>query len=83
MQSSYGFIHYYDRRCAALAILSLNGRHLLVDESLNYSLPQKCFMYSAVFLIWKFAGLDSLSKSTGHMPVVRGKTHQVCSSFHV
>ncbi|KAJ0895749.1 putative RNA recognition motif domain, nucleotide-binding alpha-beta plait domain superfamily [Helianthus annuus] len=26
--SSYGFIHYFDRRSAALAILSLNGRHL-------------------------------------------------------
>ncbi|KAE8686705.1 nucleolysin TIA-1 isoform p40-like isoform X2 [Hibiscus syriacus] len=26
-QSSYGFIHYFDRRSAALAILSLNGRH--------------------------------------------------------
>lgn len=26
-----------------------------------------------------FAGLDSLSKSIGHMPVVRGKTHQVGS----
>lgn len=28
MQSSYGFVHYFDRRSAALAILSLNGRHL-------------------------------------------------------
>ncbi|XP_028763245.1 oligouridylate-binding protein 1B isoform X2 [Neltuma alba] len=28
MQSSYGFIHYFDRRSAALAILTLNGRHL-------------------------------------------------------
>lgn len=28
LQSSYGFIHYFDRRSAALAILSLNGRHL-------------------------------------------------------
>ncbi|PPR91148.1 hypothetical protein GOBAR_AA29545 [Gossypium barbadense] len=28
MQSSYGFIHYFDRRSAALSILSLNGRHL-------------------------------------------------------
>jgi hypothetical protein len=28
LQSSYGFIHYFDRRAAALAILSLNGRHL-------------------------------------------------------
>ncbi|KAK3022150.1 hypothetical protein RJ639_045289 [Escallonia herrerae] len=27
-KSSYGFVHYFDRRCAALAILSLNGRHL-------------------------------------------------------
>ncbi|KAL8537835.1 hypothetical protein ACS0TY_012826 [Phlomoides rotata] len=27
-KSSYGFIHYFDRRCAALAILNLNGRHL-------------------------------------------------------
>ncbi|CAK7356486.1 unnamed protein product [Dovyalis caffra] len=27
-KSSYGFIHYFDRRGAALAILSLNGRHL-------------------------------------------------------
>ncbi|XP_031262074.1 oligouridylate-binding protein 1B isoform X1 [Pistacia vera] len=27
-QSSYGFIHYFDRRSAAMAILSLNGRHL-------------------------------------------------------
>ncbi|KAK4773494.1 hypothetical protein SAY87_028513 [Trapa incisa] len=27
-KSSYGFIHYFDRRCAAMAILSLNGRHL-------------------------------------------------------
>ncbi|XP_039019708.1 oligouridylate-binding protein 1B-like [Hibiscus syriacus] len=26
-KSSYGFIHYFDRRSAALAILSLNGRH--------------------------------------------------------
>ncbi|KAF5732102.1 nucleolysin TIAR [Tripterygium wilfordii] len=26
--SSYGFIHYFDRRSAAIAILSLNGRHL-------------------------------------------------------
>ncbi|XP_021902880.1 oligouridylate-binding protein 1B isoform X2 [Carica papaya] len=28
VKSSYGFIHYFDRRSAALAILSLNGRHL-------------------------------------------------------
>lgn len=28
MQSSYGFIHYYDRRFASMAILTLNGRHL-------------------------------------------------------
>lgn len=27
-KSSYGFIHYYDRRSAALAIVTLNGRHL-------------------------------------------------------
>ncbi|KAE8675323.1 Oligouridylate-binding protein 1A [Hibiscus syriacus] len=27
-QSSYGFVHYFDRRSATLAILSLNGRHL-------------------------------------------------------
>ncbi|XP_031399915.1 oligouridylate-binding protein 1B-like isoform X1 [Punica granatum] len=27
-KSSYGFIHYFDRRSASLAILSLNGRHL-------------------------------------------------------
>ncbi|XP_052626437.1 oligouridylate-binding protein 1B-like [Lactuca sativa] len=27
-KSSYGFIHYFDRRFAALAIVSLNGRHL-------------------------------------------------------
>ncbi|XP_052183587.1 oligouridylate-binding protein 1B [Diospyros lotus] len=27
-KSSYGFIHYFDRRFATLAILSLNGRHL-------------------------------------------------------
>ncbi|KAK4269054.1 hypothetical protein QN277_022259 [Acacia crassicarpa] len=27
-KSSYGFIHYFDRRSAALSILSLNGRHL-------------------------------------------------------
>lgn len=30
LQSSYGFIHYFDRRSASLAILSLNGRHLWV-----------------------------------------------------
>ncbi|CAA0833887.1 Oligouridylate-binding protein 1C [Striga hermonthica] len=28
MQSSYGFVDYFDRRSAALAIVSLNGRHL-------------------------------------------------------
>ncbi|KAL5995148.1 Oligouridylate-binding protein 1B [Asimina triloba] len=27
-KSSYGFVDYYDRRSAALAILTLNGRHL-------------------------------------------------------
>ncbi|XP_010542384.1 PREDICTED: oligouridylate-binding protein 1C-like [Tarenaya hassleriana] len=27
-KSSYGFVHYFDRRSAALAIMSLNGRHL-------------------------------------------------------
>ncbi|KAE8699408.1 Oligouridylate-binding protein 1A [Hibiscus syriacus] len=27
-KSSYGFIHYFDRRSAALSIFSLNGRHL-------------------------------------------------------
>jgi nucleolysin TIA-1/TIAR len=27
-KSSYGFIHYFDRRSAAVAFLSLNGRHL-------------------------------------------------------
>ncbi|KAL6144441.1 hypothetical protein ACLB2K_055134 [Fragaria x ananassa] len=27
-KSSYGFVHYFDRRCAALAIVSLNGRQL-------------------------------------------------------
>ncbi|XP_042033906.1 oligouridylate-binding protein 1B-like [Salvia splendens] len=27
-KSSYGFIHYFDRRCASLAIMTLNGRHL-------------------------------------------------------
>ncbi|KAL0743685.1 hypothetical protein Bca4012_085198 [Brassica carinata] len=29
-KSSYGFVHYFDRRSAALAILSLNGRHLQI-----------------------------------------------------
>jgi nucleolysin TIA-1/TIAR len=28
LQSSFGFIDYHDRRYAALAILSLNGRQL-------------------------------------------------------
>ncbi|XP_041003394.1 oligouridylate-binding protein 1-like [Juglans microcarpa x Juglans regia] len=28
-KSSYGFVDYYDRRSAALAIVTLNGRHLL------------------------------------------------------
>lgn len=28
MQSSYGFVDYFDRRSAALAIVTLNGRHL-------------------------------------------------------
>ncbi|XAR51096.1 hypothetical protein NMG60_11005632, partial [Bertholletia excelsa] len=28
VQSSYGFVDYFDRRSAALAIVSLNGRHL-------------------------------------------------------
>uniref|UniRef100_A0A7N0RIM1 RRM domain-containing protein n=1 Tax=Kalanchoe fedtschenkoi TaxID=63787 RepID=A0A7N0RIM1_KALFE len=27
-KSSYGFVHYFDRRAAALAIYTLNGRHL-------------------------------------------------------
>ncbi|GAB4850021.1 Oligouridylate-binding protein 1B [Ancistrocladus abbreviatus] len=27
-KSSYGFIHYFDRRSASMAIMSLNGRHL-------------------------------------------------------
>ncbi|KFK35662.1 hypothetical protein AALP_AA4G020900 [Arabis alpina] len=27
-KSSYGFVHYFDRRSAGLAIMSLNGRHL-------------------------------------------------------
>ncbi|XP_075505271.1 oligouridylate-binding protein 1C-like [Primulina tabacum] len=27
-KSSYGFIHYFDRRSAAIAIMNLNGRHL-------------------------------------------------------
>ncbi|KAK4773981.1 hypothetical protein SAY87_029000 [Trapa incisa] len=27
-KSSYGFVHYFDRRSASLAIFSLNGRHL-------------------------------------------------------
>ncbi|CAL1399604.1 unnamed protein product [Linum trigynum] len=27
-KSSYGFVHYFDRRSAAIAIVSLNGRHL-------------------------------------------------------
>ncbi|KAL8138639.1 hypothetical protein V2J09_004640 [Rumex salicifolius] len=27
-KSSYGFIHYFDRRSASLAIMQLNGRHL-------------------------------------------------------
>ncbi|PPS01445.1 hypothetical protein GOBAR_AA19203 [Gossypium barbadense] len=27
-KSSYGFVHYFDRRSAALAIVTLNGRHL-------------------------------------------------------
>lgn len=27
-KSSYGFVDYFDRRCAALAIVTLNGRHL-------------------------------------------------------
>ncbi|MBA0702782.1 hypothetical protein Goari_027438, partial [Gossypium aridum] len=26
-QSSYGFVHYFDRGSAALAIVTLNGRH--------------------------------------------------------
>ena len=28
MQSSYGFVDYFDRRSAALSIVTLNGRHL-------------------------------------------------------
>ncbi|XP_074302095.1 oligouridylate-binding protein 1B-like [Silene latifolia] len=27
-KSSYGFVHYYDRRYASMAIMTLNGRHL-------------------------------------------------------
>ncbi|KAL2457354.1 Oligouridylate-binding protein 1B [Forsythia ovata] len=27
-KSSYGFVHYFDRRSASLAIMTLNGRHL-------------------------------------------------------
>ncbi|XP_024979911.1 oligouridylate-binding protein 1-like [Cynara cardunculus var. scolymus] len=27
-KSSYGFVDYFDRRCAALAIVTLNGRHV-------------------------------------------------------
>ncbi|KAK9756011.1 hypothetical protein RND81_01G066900 [Saponaria officinalis] len=27
-KSSYGFVHYYDRRFASMAIVTLNGRHL-------------------------------------------------------
>ncbi|KAH9626205.1 hypothetical protein KSS87_000084 [Heliosperma pusillum] len=27
-KSSYGFVHYYDRRYASMSILTLNGRHL-------------------------------------------------------
>lgn len=37
-----------------------------------------CFVLQHV--IW-FPGLGSLSKWIGHMPVVRGKIHQVCSRF--
>lgn len=28
MQSSYGFVDYFDRRSAAISIVTLNGRHL-------------------------------------------------------
>lgn len=28
VQSSYGFVDYFDRRSAALAIVNLNGRHM-------------------------------------------------------
>ena len=28
VQSSFGFVHYFDRRSASLAIFTLNGRHL-------------------------------------------------------
>ncbi|CAH8255605.1 unnamed protein product [Arabidopsis lyrata] len=27
-KSSYGFVHYFDRRCASMAIMTLNGRHI-------------------------------------------------------
>ncbi|KAE8655476.1 Oligouridylate-binding protein 1A [Hibiscus syriacus] len=43
-QSSYGFIHYFDRRSAALAILSLNGRHLfgqLINVNWAYATGQE------------------------------------------
>jgi hypothetical protein len=28
LQSSFGFVDYYDRRSAALAIMTLHGRHM-------------------------------------------------------
>lgn len=83
LQSSYGFIHYYDRRSAALAILSLNGRHLWVKEYIFITPSPSLIPFFALFLFRCFAGLGSLLKLTGHMLVVRGRTHQVRPSFHI
>jgi len=59
-KSSYGFIHYFDRRSAALAILSLNGRHLFgqpikVNWALTLTLQPLTFT-----LIWSTPGYGTV-----------------------
>ncbi|CAI9277668.1 unnamed protein product [Lactuca saligna] len=73
-KSSYGFIHYFDHRSAALAIVSLNGRHLFGQPiKVNWAyadmpvargrIPQVTTIYSWVILALKLQMLCYLLAS--------------------
>lgn len=73
LQSSYGFVDYFDRHSAAFAIVTLNGRQMYV-EILNWVLVQ--FLLVACFNLLS-AVLGSLLKLTGLMLAARERIHQV------
>ena len=54
MQSSYGFIHYFDRRSAAMAILSLNVGICKYRTVFFFHFPCLYFCFLSQYVLCRF-----------------------------